>query len=59
MHWFLPFFLTLVLLKQFAFAITFYYNSKTITKEEPDDFLHFHLKIAQLLVHKPSKHRCQ
>lgn len=54
MHRFLPLFPTLVLLKQFAFAITFYYNSKT-TKELPDYFLHFHLRIAQLLLRKPSK----
>lgn len=54
MYRFLPLFLTLVLLKQFAFAITFYYNSKT-TKELPDYFLHFHLRIAQLLLRKLSK----
>lgn len=54
MHRFLPLFPMLVLLKQFAFAITFYYNSKT-TKELPDYFLHFHLRIAQLLLRKPSK----
>lgn len=59
MHWFLPFFPTLLLLKQFASAITFYYNSKMMTEQQPDYFLHFHLKIAQLLLHQPSKHRCQ
>lgn len=53
MHWFLPFFLTLVLLKQFAFAIILYYNSKMRTKKWPNYFLHFHLKIAQLLLDKP------